>query len=61
VSGKFLPVSKEMKNMATNGSPVSYALVLLFLVLLVAGINAGEASAVWEKAITICLSCIGAG
>ncbi len=61
MSGKFLPCSEEMKNMETKGSLVSYALVLLFLVLLVAGINAGEASVVWEKAITICLSCIGVG
>ncbi|MFW5863527.1 MAG: CD1871A family CXXC motif-containing protein [Desulfohalobiaceae bacterium] len=45
--------------MASNGYTRSYALLLLFLILLVIGINAGEVEAVLEKGISICLSCIG--
>ena len=38
-----------------------FLLLLLFLVFLVAGIAAGEANVVWEKAVSICLACIGIG
>jgi len=38
-----------------------FFLLLLFLLFFVIGINAGEVSVVWEKAVNICLSCIGIG
>jgi len=38
-----------------------FLLVLFFSLLIVAGINAGEVPAMLEKAVTICLSCIGIG
>jgi hypothetical protein len=38
-----------------------FLLVVIFSLLIVAGINAGEVSAVLEKAVNICLSCIGIG
>lgn len=38
-----------------------YALLLVFLVLFAAGVTLGEPEAVFEKAVTICLSCIGIG
>ena len=43
--------------MNTGKSP--YILLLLFLVLLLVGINMGEVASVWEKAVSICLSCMG--
>ena len=43
--------------MSTSKTP--YILLLLFLVLLLIGINAGEVESVWEKAVSICLSCMG--
>lgn len=39
----------------------TFALMILFLILLIAGINAGEVAVVWEKAVSICLSCMGIG
>lgn len=47
--------------MQKRGYVKSYVLLVLFLLLLVLGINAGEVEAVLEKAISICLSCIGIG
>jgi hypothetical protein len=41
--------------------PAHWILMLLFGVLLIIGINLGEAQAVLEKATEICLSCIGIG
>jgi len=38
-----------------------FLLLILFLVLFIVGINLGEVSAVWEKAVRVCLSCIGIG
>ncbi|MBW2558793.1 MAG: hypothetical protein JRD69_08200 [Deltaproteobacteria bacterium] len=38
-----------------------FLLLLLFLIFLVIGINAGEVATVWEKAVSICLACIGIG
>jgi hypothetical protein len=38
-----------------------FLLVAIFTILLVAGINAGEVPEVLEKAVKICLSCIGIG
>jgi len=45
--------------MKKSGYKISYFLLVLFLILMVIGINLGEVEAVLEKAITICLSCIG--
>jgi len=42
-----------------NGCRKSYFLFVLFIFLLIAGVNLGEVDAVWEKAVTICLSCMG--
>jgi hypothetical protein len=36
-------------------------LLIVFLVLLVLGINLGDVSSVFEKAIRVCLSCMGIG
>jgi len=36
-------------------------LFILFVVIMIAGLSLGEYSSVLEKAITICLSCIGIG
>jgi len=44
-----------------NTRKSGFLLLLLFLIFLVIGINAGEVAAVWEKAVNICLSCIGIG
>ncbi len=38
-----------------------FLLLLLFLFFFVMGINIGEVEPVWEKAVNICLSCIGIG
>ena len=38
-----------------------FILVMLFLALLVIGINLGDVSSVFEKAIRVCLSCMGIG
>lgn len=49
----------DMKNTHSRKAP--FLLLLLFLVLFLIGINMGEVSAVWEKAVRICLSCMGIG
>jgi hypothetical protein len=36
-------------------------MLLIFTILLIIGINMGEVSSVWEKAVKVCLSCIGIG
>jgi hypothetical protein len=61
VDGKSLRGSEEVGDVETKGGLIPYLMVILFLLILVAGVNAGEVSAVWEKAITICLSCMGVG
>ncbi len=38
-----------------------YLLLLFFVALFIIGVNSGEFVAVLEKAIRICLSCIGVG
>ena len=38
-----------------------YLLFILFLVLIVIGIRMGEFGTTLEKAITVCLACIGIG
>ncbi|MFO7718435.1 MAG: CD1871A family CXXC motif-containing protein [Thermodesulfobacteriota bacterium] len=47
--------------MAKKSSRLPLGLLIGFLVLFVVGLNAGEVSAVFEKAATICMSCIGIG
>jgi len=39
----------------------AFLLLSFFLILLLIGINTGEVAVVWEKAVNICLSCIGIG
>jgi hypothetical protein len=38
-----------------------FVLLLAAIGLFIIGLNAGEAEAVFEKAVTVCLSCIGLG
>jgi hypothetical protein len=45
----------------TRTRKLPFLLLFAFLALLIFGVNAGEVAAVFEKAITICLSCIGIG
>lgn len=40
---------------------VPFLLLFLFLILFVLGVNFGEVTSVWEKAVRVCLSCIGIG
>jgi len=40
---------------------IPYALLLIFTALFISGINLNEYLAVLEKAVKICLSCIGIG
>jgi hypothetical protein len=47
--------------MVTGKRKLPFILVILFLVLLVIGINLGDVSSVFEKAIRVCLSCMGIG
>jgi hypothetical protein len=39
----------------------AFFVLLFFAVLLLIGINMDEVSSVWEKAVKVCLSCIGIG
>lgn len=43
------------------GRKMSFLLFLFFVGLFVLGLNLGEADGVYQKAVTICLSCIGIG
>ncbi len=45
--------------MEKSGYKTPYLLLIFFLIVLVVGINIGEVEVVLEKAISICLSCIG--
>ncbi|MBN2688312.1 MAG: hypothetical protein JXR85_09075 [Deltaproteobacteria bacterium] len=38
-----------------------FVLFFIFLAMFIIGINVNEASAVWEKAVRVCFSCIGIG
>ena len=38
-----------------------FGLIVLFLILLLLGINSGEVAVVLDKATKICLSCMGLG
>jgi hypothetical protein len=44
-----------------NIRKLPFALLFLFLAALLFGVNAGEVVSVFEKAVTICLACIGVG
>ncbi len=41
--------------------PLSWALLVVSSLLAAFGVWAGEASALWQKAVSVCLSCIGIG
>jgi hypothetical protein len=47
--------------MAAKKRKLPFILVMLFLALLLIGINLGDVSSVFEKAIRVCLSCMGIG
>jgi hypothetical protein len=47
--------------MAPKKSTLPFVLILLFALFLAIGINLGEVSSVLEKAIRVCLSCMGIG
>lgn len=47
--------------MAGKTRKLPFLLLFIFLALFLFGVNAGEVTAVFEKAVTICLSCIGVG
>jgi hypothetical protein len=47
--------------MATPARPVSFLVLMIFVILLILGINLEEVPVVLEKAASICLSCIGIG
>ena len=47
--------------MQTRSRKLPFFLLLVFLCLLVLGINLGEVPVVLEKATSVCLSCIGIG
>jgi len=47
------------KKLPTRKLP--FVLLLFFVAAVVLGINFGELGAVFEKAVTICLDCIGIG
>lgn len=40
---------------------INFYLIAFFILLILFGINTGETSAVWEKAVSLCLSCMGIG
>ncbi|MGX9367036.1 CD1871A family CXXC motif-containing protein [Desulfoplanes sp. PS50] len=40
---------------------ISYLILFFFLILFVLGINLGDVDGVFEKGVTLCLSCIGIG
>jgi hypothetical protein len=47
--------------MAPKKNIVPFVLIVLFALFLAIGINLGEVSSVLEKAIRVCLSCMGIG
>ncbi len=47
--------------MSKRFAVISYLIVFFFLVLFVLGINLGDVNGVFEKGVTLCLSCIGIG
>jgi hypothetical protein len=47
--------------MSTKPRKLPFLLLFAFLALFLFGLNAGEITAVFEKAVTLCLSCIGIG
>ena len=48
-------------SMSTPSRKLPFLLFLLFVCLLVLGVNLGEVRVVLEKAANLCLSCIGIG
>lgn len=42
-------------------SGLPFLRLVFFVILFLVGLNAGEVTSVWEKAVRVCLSCIGIG
>jgi hypothetical protein len=40
---------------------IPFLVLLIFLILSIIGININEVTAVWEKAVGVCFSCMGIG
>lgn len=47
--------------MSARARVTPFILLFAFLALFLFGLNAGEVAAVFEKAVTLCLACIGIG
>jgi len=58
------PEHATPRRQAETAAPLrKFPLILLVvsLILFISGLNSGEPVSVWEKAVRICLSCIGIG
>ncbi len=58
------PENGTPRGQAEKAAPLRrFPLILLVvsLILFISGLNSGEPVSVWEKAVRICLSCIGIG
>lgn len=47
--------------MKQESRKIPFLFLFIFLILSIIGINLHEVTAVWEKAVRICFSCIGIG
>lgn len=50
-----------MNNLTVRIRAVRWAVLLIAMGLIAVGIATGEAEIVWQKAVRICLECIGIG
>jgi hypothetical protein len=52
---------RQENKMPTRTRKMPFILLFAFLLLFLFGLNAGEVASVFEKAVTLCLACIGIG